>query len=106
MLAVSSKSWRPDASAPSPLKPPTPSSTLVTPPSFLLPTGISEPFSVSRKLMKLLDEFSTYATSPLRHLTTIAGAFYESVALNRSMEPRVFAVRRYWSGWSGWCVFS
>jgi len=32
--------------------------------------------------MKLSDEFSSYATSPTEYLTMIAGAFYESTALN------------------------
>ena len=46
------------------------------------PPAPSELLSAFRKFMKLSDEFSTYATSPSEHLTMIAGAFYESTALN------------------------
>jgi len=42
----------------------------------------SELLSAFRKFAKLSDEFSSYATSPSEHLTMIAGAFYESTALN------------------------
>ena len=46
------------------------------------PPATSELLSAFRKFMKLSDEFSSYATSPSEHLTMIAGAFYESTALN------------------------
>lgn len=46
------------------------------------PPASSELLSAFRKFMKLSDEFSSYATSPSEHLTMIAGAFYESTALN------------------------
>jgi len=46
------------------------------------PPAPSELLSAFRKFMKLSDEFSSYATSPSEHLTMIAGAFYESTALN------------------------
>ena len=42
----------------------------------------SELLSAFRAFTKLSDEFSSYATSPSEHLTMIAGAFYESTALN------------------------
>ena len=42
----------------------------------------SELLSAFRRFTKLSDEFSSYATSPSEHLTMIAGAFYESTALN------------------------
>ena len=46
------------------------------------PPTSSELLTAFRKFTKLSDEFSSYATSPSEHLTTIAGAFYESAALN------------------------
>jgi hypothetical protein len=46
------------------------------------PPASSELLSAFRKFTKLSDEFSSYATSPSEHLTMIAGAFYESTALN------------------------
>lgn len=46
------------------------------------PPASSELLSAFRKFMKLSDEFSSYSTSPSEHLTMIAGAFYESTALN------------------------
>lgn len=46
------------------------------------PPAPSELLSAFRKFTKLSDEFSSYATSPSEHLTMIAGAFYESTALN------------------------
>ena len=46
------------------------------------PPASSELLNAFRRFTKLSDEFSSYATSPSEHLTMIAGAFYESVALN------------------------
>ena len=46
------------------------------------PPASSELLSAFRRFTKLSDEFSSYATSPSEHLTMIAGAFYESTALN------------------------
>jgi hypothetical protein len=46
------------------------------------PPASSELLNAFRKFTKLSDEFSSYATSPSEHLTMIAGAFYESTALN------------------------
>lgn len=46
------------------------------------PPASSELLSAFRSFTKLSDEFSSYATSPSEHLTMIAGAFYESTALN------------------------
>ena len=46
------------------------------------PPASSELLSTFRKFTRLSDEFSSYATSPSEHLTMIAGAFYESTALN------------------------
>lgn len=46
------------------------------------PPASSELLTAFRKFTKLSDEFSSYATSPSEHLTMIAGAFYESAALN------------------------
>ena len=46
------------------------------------PPAPSELLSAFRGFTKLSDEFSSYATSPSEHLTTVAGAFYESTALN------------------------
>lgn len=46
------------------------------------PPASSELLNAFRKFTKLSDEFSSYATSPSEHLTMIAGAFYESAALN------------------------
>ena len=46
------------------------------------PPASSELLSAFRKFTKLTDEFSSYAASPSEHLTMIAGAFYESTALN------------------------
>ena len=46
------------------------------------PPASSELLSAFRKFTKLSDEFSSHATSPSEHLTIIAGAFYESMALN------------------------
>lgn len=46
------------------------------------PPASSEFLSAFRKFTKLSDEFSSYATSPSEHLTAVAGAFYESTALN------------------------
>ena len=50
------------------------------------PPASSELLNAFRKFMKLSDEFSSYATSPSEHLTMIAGAFYESTALNVASE--------------------
>lgn len=46
------------------------------------PPAPSQLLNAFRKFTKLSDEFSSYATSPSEHLTVIAGAFYESTALN------------------------
>lgn len=46
------------------------------------PPAASQLLSAFRKFTKLSDKFSSYATSPSEHLTMIAGAFYESTALN------------------------
>lgn len=46
------------------------------------PPASSELLDAFRKFTKMSDEFSSYATSPSEHLTMIAGAFYESTALN------------------------
>ena len=46
------------------------------------PPASSELLIAFRRFTKLSDEFSSYATSPSEHLTAIAGAFYESTALN------------------------
>ena len=46
------------------------------------PPASSELLGAFRRFAKLSDEFSSYATSPSEHLTIIAGAFYESMALN------------------------
>jgi hypothetical protein len=55
-------------------------------PSFVsdkpFPPASSELLTAFRKFTKLSDEFSSHATSPSEHLTMIAGAFYESTALN------------------------
>ena len=50
------------------------------------PPASSELLTAFRRFTKLSDEFSSYATSPSEHLTMIAGAFYESMALNVASE--------------------
>ena len=50
------------------------------------PPASSELLTAFRRFTKLSDEFSSYATSPSEHLTMIAGAFYESTALNVASE--------------------
>jgi len=50
------------------------------------PPASSELLNAFRRFTKLSDEFSSYASSPSEHLTMIAGAFYESTALNVASE--------------------